>query len=124
MIINEENFNLFAAKHYDNITLDINEFSDDLKRFSYLKRLLNQYVCKDKLKINHIVNHMIILHNVFGKRSIDMMFYKMPEHTILLKTFLLYLKKLPKSIRYIDPPINDTSLIPIDIHIWKELQAI
>jgi hypothetical protein len=124
MYLNKDNFELFAAKCYDNPTLYTHEFEEDLKRFSYIKRLFNQYVYKDTLKVNHIINHIIVLHNVFGDKSVDMMFYKMPEHSILIKTFLLYLHRLPKSVKYVDPPIDDTTLIPIDIHVWQELKKI
>ena len=49
--LDETNFLLYAAKHYDNPQCyDTIEFYDDLKRFKYIKRLLNRYHEEGDLK--------------------------------------------------------------------------
>ena len=62
-----ENINMFAMKHYDNPScVDEAEFLDDMKRFRYLKRLFRKYDTSGELKLRLIINHIIILSNVFG----------------------------------------------------------
>ena len=77
-ILNENNFILFAAKHYDNPQChDTTEFFDDLKRFKYLKRLFSKYEEHGELKERLILNHLIILYNVFGVSTTKMLLYKL-----------------------------------------------
>ncbi|PCJ96829.1 MAG: hypothetical protein COA52_01060 [Hyphomicrobiales bacterium] len=99
--LNESNFTLYAAKHYDNVHLDTSEFYEDLKRFSYLKRLFNMYEKKEILKENLIINHIIILYNVFGQEATEMLFLRLKGQEELLKTFLLYLNRMPSRIETI-----------------------
>ena len=66
-VLNEGNFTLFAARCYDNTQCtDLSEFYDDLNRFKYLKRLLRRYDEHDDLQYRPILNHIIVLYNVFG----------------------------------------------------------
>ena len=93
-----ENINMFAMKHYDNPScVDEAEFLDDLKRFKYLKRLFRKYDTSGELKVRLIVNHIIILSNVFGvDATTTLLFFKIEvEHWSLLKTFLVYLHFMP-----------------------------
>jgi hypothetical protein len=84
-----ENINMFAMKHYDNPScVDEAEFLDDLKRFRYLKRLFRKYDTSGELKLRLIINHIIILSNVFGIED---------NHWSLLKTFLVYLHFMPEN---------------------------
>ena len=95
--LNEETFLLFAVKHYENphcVTRE--DFDEDLKRFKYLKRLLKRYVRGGQLRIHLIINHLIILYNVFGEAATPLLFYKLErEYWCILKTILLYLNKYP-----------------------------
>ena len=103
-----ENINMFAMKHYDNPScVDEAEFLSDLKRFKYLKRLFRKYDTTGELKMRLIINHIIILSNVFGvDASTTLLFFKMEqEHWSLLKTFLVYLSFMPED-DLIDIPIN------------------
>ena len=88
--LNDDNFLLFASKHYENpqgITYD--DFLEDLKRFKYIKRLLKRYEKTGELKTHLILNHIIILFNVFGDASTPMLFHKIDEHHwSMLKSFL------------------------------------
>ena len=95
--LNEETFLLFAVKHYENphcVTRE--DFDEDLKRFKYLKRLLKRYVRGGQLRIHLIINHLIILYNVFGEAATPLLLYKLErEYWGILKTILLYLNKYP-----------------------------
>ena len=93
--INEENFLLYAAKHYYNpVCMDAEEFYEDIKRFKYLKRLLRRYQDGGKLSVNLIMNHLVVIFNVFGIDSgLKMLEYKVidDKNLSILKPFLIYL---------------------------------
>ena len=115
--LNEDTFLLFAIKHYENphcVTRE--DFDEDLKRFKYLKRLLKRYVRGGQLRIHLIINHLIILYNVFGEAATPLLFYKLErEYWCILKTILLYLNKYP---------IGMLPELEIDPDIQKELNQI
>ena len=98
--LNEDNFLLFAAKHYYNPRcIDADEFYEDLSRFKYIKRLVNRYVRGGNLVERLILNHIIVVLNVFGNESgILMLMYKVgPEGLPALKSFLLHLKAIKEN---------------------------
>lgn len=116
--LTEDNFTIFAAKHYNNPQcLDISEFEDDLARFKYLKRLLRRYQQSGDLQERLILNHLIVISNVFGiSASNRMLFFKIEEELWpVLKTFLVYLNYLPES---------EKIEIPLDQNIVKVLRSI
>lgn len=93
--LNEDVFDLFAARHYYNpVCIDAEEFQDDLKRFKYVKRLLNRYRTTGELKEKLLMNHLVVIFNVFGNSAgLKMLEYKVDEHHwSALKPFLVYLK--------------------------------
>lgn len=72
------------------------ELEDDLKRFKYLKRLLNRYDKTGEPNERLIINHLILLYNVFGKGTTEMLFYKLEEkYWSNLKTYLVFLNRMP-----------------------------
>lgn len=92
-----KNFMLFAAKNYQNPKcIDEDEFQEDLKRFKYIKRLLNRYYAGGDLSERLILNHLIVLLNVFGNEPcVEMLAMKIQlEHWPTLKPFLIYLRAL------------------------------
>lgn len=96
--LTEDNFVLYAMKHYDNPHCKgLNEFNDDLKRFRYLKRLFRKYKAGSGLKERLIINHIIVLYNLFGvEASTKMLFFKIDERFWpQLKSFLLFLNYMP-----------------------------
>ena len=110
-----ENINMFAMKHYDNPScVDGAEFLDDMKRFRYLKRLFRKYETSGELKLRLIINHIIILSNVFGvDATTTLLFFKTEvEHWSLLKTFLVYLHFMPEN-DLVEIPINHTVMAQI-----------
>jgi len=98
--ITEGNFLLIAMHHYDNSQCtSIAEFEEDIKRFGYLKKLFSRYNENDDLKERLILNHIIVLHNLFGVVTIEMLFFKIDkQHWNVLATFLVYLGLMPKEI--------------------------
>ena len=95
-----ENINMFAMKHYDNPScVDEQEFLDDMKRFKYLKRLFRKYDTSKDLKMRLIINHIIILSNVFGDDdATTLLFFKIERnHWPILKAFLVFLQYMPEN---------------------------
>jgi len=127
-ILNDANFMLYAAKHYENPQCsDTIEFYDDLKRFKYLKRLLNRYEETGELKERLILNHLIVLYNVFGvKVATRMLFLKLDSHHALLKPFLVFLGYMPDKVVNIGLPPYDviSSEIVMDTKIIETLRAL
>ena len=126
--LDESNFLLYAAKHYDNPQCyDTIEFYDDMKRFKYIKRLINRYLEENDLKEKLILNHIIILYNVFGtEATVRMLFLKCRNMEHLLKPFLVFLNLLPEKIENVgvDNKTLYTKDIQTDINILKKLREI
>lgn len=91
--LTEENFTLFAAKYYENPhCTDLLEFQDDLKRIRYLKRLFKKYEQSGELKERLILNHLLVLYNVFEHRAMTrILIFKLPDQLKYLKPFLMFL---------------------------------
>ena len=116
--LNEENFTLFAIRHYDNPQCtSTEEFYEDIRRFRYLKRLLKRYHRTGELRERLILIHLIILSNVFGvPNAIKMLQYKIDdEYWPVLKTCLLYLN-------YVDEEWEVE--IPLDQEAVKRMRQI
>jgi|TARA_B110000444_G_C18597186_1_gene481274 hypothetical protein len=95
--ITKDNWLLFAQQNYDNPTLETEiEFYDDIKRFKYLKRLFRKYDVTGEIKIRLILNHLVVLQNVFSAEvAITLLLYKIDEkYWSILKTCLNYLEYL------------------------------
>jgi len=96
--LNESNYLLFAIKFYDNpqaVTKD--DFESDLKRIRYVKRLLKRYKNSGELKVHLILNHLIVLFNVFNDATVPLLFYKLEEDLWpSIKSFLLFLNRIPE----------------------------
>lgn len=93
-LLNEKNLPLYAAKHYYNPNFsDIDEFHEDLKRFKYIKRLVNRYLETGNLADRLLLNHIIVIFNVFGiEPALNMLKVKLEErHWPVIKPFLIYL---------------------------------
>ena len=96
--LTSENFLLFAIKHYENPQAVTKEdFEKDLNHFKYIKRLLKRYRNTGELKAHLLLNHFIILYNIFGEGTTAMLFYKIEkEMWEVMKTFVVFLDKLPE----------------------------
>lgn len=126
--LDESNFLLYAAKHYDNPQcFDTIEFYEDLKRFKYIKRLFNRFTDEGDLKERLILNHIVILFNLFGVvPATRMLFLKCRGQESLLIPFLLTLNSLPEKIENIgvENKTIDTSNIPMDLQVSQALRKI
>ena len=118
--LNEDNYVMFAIKHYENphaVTQD--DFYEDLKRFKWIKRLLKRYQTTGILKAHLLINHFIILYNVFGEAATPLLFFKIDrELWPVVKTFVVYLGRLPE---YPKSTLHD---IPLDNNCLQDLDKI
>ena len=115
--VTEENFTLFAMKHYDNPHCrGVNEFNDDLKKFKYLKRLFRKYRAGGGLKERLILNHIIVIYNLFGvDAATNMLFFKIDKkYWPQLKSFLMYLNVMPP----------DNLMVEVDLEVLQSLREI
>ena len=99
--LNKNNYLIFAIKFYDNPqSLTKEDFDNDLKRFKYVKRLLNRYKNTkniEDLKVHLILNNLIVLFNVFNDAAVPLLFYNLDEsHWSTIKSFLIFLNRLPE----------------------------
>lgn len=118
--LNSKNFLDYALQNYENPDCkDIDEFSEDVNRIKYLKRLFSRYEQDDDFKSRLIVNHLIVFNNVFGVLpSARILFHRIEEkYYSTLKTCLLFLDRLPSEI-----PELDLDQIPIDHKVLKKLK--
>jgi hypothetical protein len=124
--LNDDNFLLYAMKCYDSPNAIMSEFEEDLKRIKYVKRLIKRYRASGELKERLILNHLIILSNVFGtKNSVRMLFYKIDQEDYdILKTFLLFLQYMPDIVSGIKGRNIHSSDITVDVFVGKRLRDI
>ena len=96
--LNESNYLLFAIKFYDNPqSVTREDFESDLKRIRYVKRLLKRYQNNGELKVHLILNHLIILFNVFNEATVPLLFYNLDEELWpAIKSFLIFLNRIPE----------------------------
>jgi hypothetical protein len=116
--LNNENFELYAAKHYRNAAcLDIQEFREDVARFKYVLRLLRRYKESGIIQERLILNHIVVIYNVFEISAANrMLFYKVDtELWPAIKTFLIYLSYIPD---------DKYSQVTVDLTLAKKLQAL
>ena len=116
--LDDSNFILFAAKFYDNQNMmDAIEFEEDLNRIKYIKRLFSKYRDGKELRERLILNHIIILYNVFEHRACTrMLCFRLYEYLDFLKPFLVYLNYWPEN--YIEPiGVNKEKIIGSDVEM-------
>jgi hypothetical protein len=118
--LNEDNFLLFAIKNYENpqaVTKD--DFHKDLNHFKYIKRLLKRYKKTGDLKTHLLINHFIVLYNIFGEATTPMLFFKLEkEMWSQVKTFIIFLNRFPEY------PKTHIHNIPVDLNCLEQLQKI
>ena len=125
--LNDDNFLLYAMKFYNNPQcLSETDFNNDLKILKYVKRLLNRYERTEVLKERLMLNHLIMLGNVFPINVLTrILFLKIPrQYWSELKTFLIFLNYMPDSIDSINGKQILSSDIQIEMNIAKKLREI
>ena len=121
--LDETNFLLYAAKHYDNPQcFDTLEFYEDLARFKYIKRLFNRYEEAGELKERLVLNHLTILYNVFGIAATRMLFFKLDGYHHMLKPFIVLLGHMPEVIKGIG--VQNKTIFSSDIHMDENIVQI
>ena len=122
----DDNFLIFAMKAYDKPHCIMSEFEEDMKRIKYIKRLIRRYRVTGELKERLILNHLIILGNVFGvEAAVKMLFYKLDrEDYDILKTFLLFLNYMPKLVVGINGNNIHSGDVSVDVFVAKRLRDI
>tara|TARA_B100000287_G_C20598340_1_gene767027 strand:+ start:908 stop:1300 length:393 start_codon:yes stop_codon:yes gene_type:complete len=118
--LNDDNFILFAVKHYENPqAVTKQDFEKDLNHFKYIKRLLKRYKNTGELKIHLLINHFIILYNIFGDAATPMLFFKIEEDLwSVMKTFIIFLNRFPQH------PKSDFHSVPVDLECLVQLQKL
>jgi hypothetical protein len=124
--LNNDNVTIYAVKAYDRPNCVMSEFKDDMKRFNYLKRLFKRYRKLDELRERLVLNHLVVLCNVFGPEvATRLLFYKMTKDDYpALKTYLMFLSVMPDRVRGIKGQDIISSDIPVDMKIADMLRDI
>ncbi len=98
--LTQENWTIFAIKNYNNPqSVTYADFEEDIKKFKYIKRLFRRFETTGELKKHLILNHIILLYNVFGDAATPLLFFKIEKnYWPVMKAFLLFLDRLPPSL--------------------------
>ncbi len=124
MIINDDNYLLFTAHYYDlNQSAGTDEYIEDLKRLSNLRRIFKRYKDNGEINIRLALNHIVILYNCFGLKATEILFFKLKSYESCLIPFIMFLDYLPKYIYYENQKIN-TTMIEYDQHITNMLRKL
>ena len=124
--LTNDNIMMYAVKAYDKPNCIMSEFKEDMKRFNYLKRLFKRYRKLGELREQLVINHLVVLNNVFGPEvATRMLFFKMSKDDYsALKTYLLFLNCMPDRVRGIKNHDIISSEIPVDMTIADTLRKI
>lgn len=121
--LNDANFLIYAMHNYDNPQChSVAEFEDDLKKFIYLKKLIYRYKNAGELRERLILNHIIVLYNIFGEATTKMLFYKIEQDLwTQLITFLVYLNRMPETIPEYGINLTDIKLDETIIAVLRKI---
>lgn len=122
-MLTEDNFLQYAMHHYDNTQCySIDEFNDDLKRFLYLKKLFSRYKNELDLKENLILNHLVVIYNLFGTHATNMLFHKIDkEYWDSLTTFLVFLNRMPDEVPNYNIKLSEIELDEYIINVLRNI---
>jgi hypothetical protein len=124
--LTDENIILYAVKAYDTPNCVMSEFTEDMKRLNYLKRLFRRYRKHGEMRERLILNHIVVLNNLFGPEVTSrLLFFRMSKDDYsILKTYLVFLSLMPEKIFGINGKDIISSDIQIDMKIAEELRKI
>lgn len=107
MMLSKDTFELYAAKYYNNPScISKEEFEEDLCRFRYVKRLCNRYRETGEIKERLLLNHLVVLYNLFGAACTSMLYFKIPQHDwCVITPFVEFLGFLPPVVKDVNPPV-------------------
>lgn len=126
-LLNDKNFVLFCAKHYlSDKFYTTEEFFEDINRIKYIKKLVTRYVENNDLRERLILNHIIVLNNVFGPVILSKILYlKLKPQMIYIKPFLVMLEIMQDQIHNVgDEQIINTDCIAMDPVIVSRLRKV
>jgi hypothetical protein len=123
--LTNDNIMIFAMKAYDKPNCIMSEFKEDMKRFNYLKRLFKRYRKLNELREQLVLNHLVVLYNVFGPEvATRLLFFQMSKDDYsALKTYLLFLSCMPEKVKGIKGHDIISSEIPVDMTIAEILRT-
>ena len=123
--LTNDNIMMYAVKAYDKPNCVMSEFKDDMKKFNYLKRLFKRYRKLGEVKEQLVLNHIVVLYNVFGAEVVTrLLFFKVAKDDYsALKTYLLFLSCMPERVRGIKGQDIISSEIPVDMKIADILRT-
>lgn len=121
--LTDNNFLVYAMHHYDNPQChSLAEFEEDMKRFLYLKKLLSRYKLNGELRERLILNHIIVLYNLFNDAATNMIFHKIDKSCWdILITFLVYVERMPEELPQYGIVLSD---IKLDENVISTLRKI
>lgn len=121
-----DNVLLYAIKSYDKPNCIMSEFDEDYKRFNYIKRLLNRYTRYGEIRERLMLNHLVVLYNVFGIEPCTrlLFFFSDEADFSALKTYLVFLNYMPNRIKGIRGKEIISSEIVIDMKIANVLREL
>jgi hypothetical protein len=124
--LTSENIMMYAMKIYDKPNCIMSEFKEDMKRFNYLKRLFRRYRKIGEIKERLVLNHLVVLYNVFGAEALTrLLFFKMSkDDQPIVKTYLIFLSCMPEVVKGIKGQDLLSSDIPVDLKIAEVLREI
>lgn len=124
--LTEDNILIYAIKMYDSPNCIRSEFKDDFKRFRYLNRLFRRYQSTGEFKDRLILNHLIVIYNVFGAEAGTrlLFYYIQSDYYTMLKTVLIFLNYMPDTIAGINGQTLYSSDIPVDMRIAQILRTL
>jgi hypothetical protein len=124
--LTNDNIMIYAMKIYDKPNCIMSEFKEDMKRFNYLKRLFRRYRKIGEVKERLVLNHLVVLYNVFGAEALTrMLFFKMSkDDQSIVKTYLIFLSCMPEVVKGIKGNDLLSSDIPVDLKIAEVLREI
>lgn len=122
--LTDDNIMLYAAKAYDKPNCIMSEFTEDMKRLNYLKRLFRRYSKHGEMRERLILNHIVVLYNIFGPEATTrILFYNTSKSDYsILKTYLLFLNLMPEKVRGIDGKDIISSEICVDMKVAEVLR--
>ncbi len=126
-VLTDKNFILYCAKHYDNPQChSTEEFIEDIRRIKYVKKLITRFIETGELKERLILNHLIVLNNIFRPEPLcRILVLKMEQHLSYIKPFLLFLNILVPNILNVKTQRNiDTDDIAMNQRIIECLRKI
>lgn len=124
--LTNDNYLILCAKYYRNPQCSsTEEFLEDLKRIKYLKKIFTRYNTSKQIDERLVLNHVIILNNVFGPNFLcRMIFLKMFDQINVIKPFLIYLNLLPKKVDNVNNTVYDTYDIEMNTDIIDRLRKL